>query len=258
LFTGIYLVNFNTRHFFINERTFLPASLFIVFSGYIVSNQVLSPVYPSTLLIIIAIDRIVGSYRKTGVAFNFFDASLYIGIASLLYINSIWFWVLVIIGMAIFRTFSFREFLIAILGLLLPFIVLFSYYYLTGRDIQGLGKSLILGVTGESPSYYWSPVFIALSSLNAVILIISLIHLAGVFNTKKVRSRKIFSLFIWMFILTISLYFAIPSSSVEMMTLLLVPLVYFLTHYLVMIRNKKIANIVFAILLLSVLFIQVL
>lgn len=257
LIIGIYLVNFNTRLFFINERTFLPASLFVIFSGYIASNQVLNPVLPATFLLLVATDRIIGSYRKSGVAFNYFDASLLIGIASLIYINTIWFWLLVIIGMALLRSINLRELFISILGLILPFIILYSFYYLTGRDITSLNEQLISAIVYESPGFYWSPVFIALSALNSIIVFISLLHLWSMFNTKKVRSRKIFALLIWLLFLTIGVYILVPSVSIEMMTICLVPLVYILTHYLVVLRNKKIANILFAILLLSVLFSQI-
>lgn len=256
LVISVYLVNFNTRLFFINERTFLPASLYVILSGFMKSMQVLNPVLPASLLLLIAIDRLLVSYRKPGVAYNLFDASLFIGIAALIYTNIIWFYIVIVSGIIIFRSFNLRELMISIFGLLLPFIILYAVYYLTGRDLMMLNDFFIESIITEVSDYYWSPELIVVSALNALIFILALLKLSGVFNTKKIRSRKIFSLLTWVLVVSIAAYFAVPSVSVEMMYVFLVPLVYFLTHYLVVMRNKKIANYVFAIILFSVVFIQ--
>ena len=257
LVTATYLVNFNTRLFFINERTFLPASFYVLLSGYITSNQVLNPVLPASLLLLVAIDRLTASYRKQGIAYNLFDASMLIGIAALIYTNIIWYYIIIIIGISLFRSFNFREFLISIFGLITPFIILYTFYYLTGRDIAWLNHSLIESLFSDMPEYYWSPEFIIISFINLLIFIVALLHLWSIFNAKKVRSRKIFSLLTWMVFLTVLVYFTVPAASVGLMYILLIPIVYVLTHYLVMIKNKKIANYIFAIIFLSILFIQV-
>ncbi|MGM0464551.1 MAG: hypothetical protein ACQEQW_07820 [Bacteroidota bacterium] len=253
---SIYLVNFNTRLFFINERTFLPASLYVLMSGYITTNQVLNPVLPASLLLLLSFDRLIVSYRKPGIAYNLFDASLLTGVAALLYTNMIWFFLLIIIGISIFRSFNLREIFIALSGLLTPVVILYSVYYLTGRDILWLNSFFIDSIITDVADYYWSPEFIIISAVNLLIFLVSLLHLWSIFNTKKVRSRKIFSLFTWMLLLTAGIYFLIPSTSVELMYIFIIPLVYILTHHLVMIKNKKIANYIFAIIFLSVLFMQ--
>ncbi len=257
LATAIYLVNFNTRLFFINERTFLPASFYVLLSGYITSNQVLNPVLPASLMLLVSIDRLIVSYRKPGIAYNLFDASMLIGMAALVYTNIIWYYILIIIGINLFRSFNLRELLISLFGLITPFIILYSFYYLTGRDIAWLNQSLIESLFRDVPEFYWSPEFIIISFINLLIFIVALLHMWSIFNVKKVRSRKIFSLLTWMVLLTVLIYFLVPAASVGLMYILLIPIVYVLTHYLVMIKNKKIANYVFATIFLSILFIQV-
>ncbi|MDT8401613.1 MAG: DUF6427 family protein [Bacteroidales bacterium] len=254
---AIYLVNFNTRLFFINERTFLPASLYVILTGYMTGNQVLNPVLPASLLLLFSIDRLIVSYRKPGIAYSLFDASMIIGIAVLFYTNIIWFYVLIIIGMSLFRSFHIRELLISFFGLLTPIIILYAFYYLAGRDIAWLNNLIVESLFRDVPEASWSPAFIIVSSVNLLIFLVALFHMWSIFNTKKVRSRKIFSLLTWMVVLTVLIYFLAPAATVILMYVLLIPLVYILTHYLVTMRNKKIANYVFAIIFLSVLFLQV-
>ena len=175
-----------------------------------------------------SLDRLIVSYRKPGIAYNLFDASMIIGIAALIYTNIIWFYLLIIIGMGLFRSFNIGELLISLSGLLTPFVILYAFYYFTGRDILWLNTFFLESILTEIPAYYWSPEFIIISSLNLLIFLISLFHLWSIFNTKKVRSRKIFILFIWMIMLTLLIYFAVPAASVELMYVFLVPGVFIL------------------------------
>jgi len=257
MLTAIYLVNFNTRLFFINERTFLPASVYVLLSGFIVSNQVLNPVLPAALLLLVSIDRLIVSYRKPGIAYNLFDASMLIGIASLIYTNIIWYYFLIIIGISLFRAFNVRELLISLAGLLTPVVIMYTYYYLAGRDIVALNKLLVDSLFSEAAGFSWSLEVMIVLAVNLLIVLLAILHLWSIFNTKKVRSRKIFSLLNWMALTTILVFFLVPSASVGLLYVLLIPLSFILTHYLVMMRNKKIANFVFAIIFLSVLFLQI-
>jgi len=249
---SVYMVGFNTKLFFINERTFLPASLYILLSGYLPGLQVYNPVVPAALFLLIAVDRVMASYRKPGVAYNFFDAALLIGIGSLFYFNVIWFYFIVIIGILLIRTINMKEITISLIGLITPYLVLYAYYYITGIDINLLNKLIFSNITTIVPEYYWSPLLITLSILNSLILIIAFFHLLRGFNKKKVRSRKTFSILFWILFIASGVYLLVPTVSIEMMYIFLVPLVYIVTHFLIFLRNKKIANVIFAIILLSV------
>ena len=103
------LVNFNTTSFFINERTYLPALIYILLGGLFPEYQSLNPVIPASLFLMLAVVRIIDGYRKPGIANNFFDAGILISTGSLFYASLIWFGVLVIIGIVLIRTVSISE-----------------------------------------------------------------------------------------------------------------------------------------------------
>ena len=254
--TSALLVNFNTRLFFINERTFLPASLFVLMSGLFPSLQVFNPVLPSVILLLFAVERVIGSYRRQGIAYNFFDASLLIGVASFLWFNSIWFFIVVVAGIALLRTGGLREFFLALSGLITPYILAAAIYYLSEGSVVSLMDVITQNVKAVSAPYTWSPIGIVITSVNGLILVISLVYLVTVFNTKKVKSRKTFSILIWVLVMAIATFVTLPSVSVEIYYVILFPTVYFLTHFMVFRRNKKTANILLAVLLLSVLLMQ--
>ena len=81
-------------------------------------------------------------------------------------------------------------------------------------------------------------------------------NLWSVFNTKKVRSRKTFSILLWMMIVAVAIYIFVPSASVDVFYIFLLPVTYFLAHYMAYRGNKKMANMMFAIIFISVLILQ--
>ena len=258
LLIAFYLSNFNTRLFFITERTLLPSSFYVILSGFFVNLQTLNPILPATLLLFIALDRVVDSYRKSGIAYNYFDASLMLGIGSMFYFNIIWFFPVIIIGVLLIRTFNFREIFLALFGLIAPYLVAVAVYYITGNDLSLLRDQLVNNVLYTSSDYVWSTQVIISLSICALLIVISLVHLFGLYNTKKIKTRKVFSILIWLFVIGVGIYFIIPGSSEEMIYVVLIPVVYLFSHFIVFTRNKKIANIVFAIVFISVVVIQIL
>jgi hypothetical protein len=249
---SILIVSFNTSQFFINERTFLPGLIYVLITGLFPGQQLLNPVLPSSVFLMIAIRRIVDAYKISGTAYNFFDASLLIGTGALFYANLIWFALLVIIGIAILRTDNGKEFIISIIGLLTPFLITAGIYYATGKDIlllpQVLYKNLFLPA-GEST---FSTLIIIGLVLLGIMFLISLFYLLSVMNIKKIKSRKIFIELIWAIIISVAVYFAVPSASFELIWIAGIPVSYIMAHYFIFSRKKLIPEILFAMLLILV------
>jgi hypothetical protein len=258
LLMAFMLVSFNTTEFFINERTFLPSIVYVLLTGVFPSCQELNPVLPAALLLMIAMRRIMDAYRKNGTAYNFFDASLLIGIGSLLYANLIWFGILSIIGIALLRTGNVKEILLAILGLITPPAITAGIYYVTGRDMMNLVNIARENLFGEAGSYYFSRVTVSGLVVIGLISLISIFYLLTVMNGKKIKSRKTFSLLIWSFLISVVVYFVIAGVSVEMIYISAIPLSYFLTHYFVFIKKKIVPEIFFTALIIVIAVIQVL
>jgi hypothetical protein len=126
-----------------------------------------------------------------------------------------------------------------------------------GKNVGDLMKAL-----GENlfsrPTYYPFPVLTIVALVFCGILIfISLIKLFQQMNTKKIKSRKTFSLMIWTFIISLIVYFALPSASIEIVWLTSIPVSYFLTHYFVFVKKKLLPEILFTLLFVFILLIQI-
>jgi hypothetical protein len=250
------VINFNTTIFFINERTFLPGLLYVLFGGFFPDHQLMNPVIPASLFLMFAFMRIMDGYHKNGTAFNYFDAGLLISTGSLFYANLIWFGALVIIGIALLRTGNLKEIFISILGLLTPYIITFSLYYVLGKDIRTLVKLLGDNLFTKSIYYPFPGLTIAALIFCGALIIVSIAHLIRHMGTKKIKSRKTFSLMIWTFLISLIVYFALPSASVEIIWLISIPTSYFLTHYFIIVKKKVIPEILFSLIFLFIVLIQ--
>jgi hypothetical protein len=243
LLMSFLLVNLNTSLFFINERTFLPAVIYILLSGLFPQQQVLNPALPAAIFLILAIRRIMDSYRVSGTAYNFFDAGILIATGSLFYANLIWFGLLAIIGIALIRAWNFKEIAISFLGLATPFILTFGIYYVFGKELGTFVSILKYNLFGKISGFIFSRITVIVLIFSGLTVMISLGHLFSVMNTKKIKSRNTFYLLLWVFIISITIFFALSSVSVEILWITGIPVSYILTHYLIFAKNKLIPEI---------------
>ncbi len=246
------LIRFNISEFFINHRTFFPGIMFVLLYSIFPGAMVYNAALPATILILAALWRMVASYRQSGVAYNFFDAALLISTASLFYANAIWFLLLVFVGLLLLRSPDLREITIAIAGALLPYAFLYAIWYLTNRDIIDLNVLIINNLFEEAPAFVWSRTAVILM----VILIFNLI--AGLYSvmtdmpTKKVKSRKTFFMILWLLAISVAVYFAVPSASVEIMAIAAIPSAFVISNYYVFARKLLIPEIMFSLLIVMI------
>ena len=251
------LVNFNTTVFFLGERTFFPAIIFVMFSALLPSLQLMNPVLPSALLLTLALKRIMGSYRKPGTAFNFFDAALLISTGSLFYANLVWFGLLVFIGIALLRTGNVVEIFTSIIGILTPYILVFGIYYVLGRDTGELVTDIGENLFADSHEAVISRVEIVALILSGLMILVSTVFMMQHINSMKIKSRKTFYLLLWAIGISIVLYFAIPSASAELLWIVAISASYILANYYINIKKRTIPEIFFTGFLLLVISIQV-
>lgn len=241
----IIIVRFNTTLFFIPRRTYLPALFFIVFYSVFPGEMVLNPSLPAALFIIVGLWRMMAAYRMNGIAYNLFDAALIVSFAGMFYASALWFVVLVIIGLLTLRSPDLREISITLFGALLPWVVLYAVWYLTGKDLSDLTEIIGNNLFEEAAPVYWSRTLIILLIVIALWVLQALGTLLSELPSKKIRSRKIFTLLLWMLVICVAVYLLVPSVSVEITALASIPLTYIMSNYCAFTRRIATAEIFF-------------
>jgi len=243
LLIALLLVNFNTSAFFISERNFLPALIFILLSCYLPQYQILNPVLPAAPFLILGIRKIIESYKVQSTAFSLFDAGMLISIGSLFYASLIWFGLLLIIGIAILRTGSIKEVIISVLGLAAPLFIVYGFFYVTGKDMDSMLSAVTYNLFTKDGSVIIKVLNLVILIISGVIVLISVAQLLSAINSKKIKSRKTFILLLWTFLIIAGVYLLSVPVSAEIYCLAVIPPSYFLTHYFVFSRRRLLPEI---------------
>lgn len=233
---GFLLVRLNTKFIFIIERTYLPAVIFVMAGCFIKDLQSLNPVIISNIFLIIALEKIIDSYRINKIYFKFFDAGFLLGIGTLFYLNVGFFLIIIWISLLILRTINWREWVLPVFGFITPALLTAAIYYLLYGDLSlfiNIIRENLLAINFTITRFHFYFLgFIALITVFASFQIIRDLM------RKKIRSRKIFKIFFWAFILTLIVFFAVPWASYEMIVFGFVPLSFLFTNYFLNIRIK--------------------
>jgi hypothetical protein len=252
------LVGFNTSVIFISERTFLPAVVYVLLSALFPAFQVLNPVLPASVFLVLAAGKIMKTYRLQGIAYDLFDAGFLISTGCLFYANFIWFGSLLVIGIILIRPAGLKEILIALTGMATPFALTSGFYYLLDKGPETVFLILERSITGDIPDHTVGGFSIVVLILLGLFILFSIMHLLPVLNTGKISSRKTFYLLFWILFITGMNFIFSPSVSVDIIWMAGIPLSYFLAHFLIFFRRKVIAEISFALFFFLVFMIQIL
>lgn len=243
LVVAVIMVRFNTAIFFIPRRTIFPALMYVLLFSVFPGEMVLNPALPAAILIMAGLWRIITAYRTSGMTFNFFDAALLISAGGMFYAGSVWFIILVLIGALILRSPDFRELTVAIAGAILPWLILYAVWYLTGGSIKNLTEIIRHNLFDETLHIYLSRTMVILLGVTGIIFIPSLFSVVSEMTTMKIRSRKTFELLFWMIIISVACYIFVPAASVEMNAIAAIPVAFIMSGYFTFTRRTTTVEI---------------
>lgn len=246
----------NGSYSFIRVRTFLPSNLFIIIISGLVALHGLHPVYFGALFLLLAINRIFGAYGTGQANSNAFDAGLYIGLGSLFYFNLVFFFPIVWVGFTLIRKNpEWRNFILPLLGIFIPWLYTFSYYFFTD-SLPEFGASIVQNVMTPIhlldiplPVKIYFGLLIFLTLLGSFFLIVKM-------DEKKVSSRKYFQIFFGVFVISLLVLLLIPSASQEMLIIMAIPLSFLFSNYLIFMRMQFWGNLFVYLLIGTVIYMQ--
>lgn len=246
----------NERFSFIRIRTKLPPILFILVASGLTELHTLHPIFPAAIFLLLAIYNLFSTFEEVKPFSKIFNAGFLFGIGTLFYFNLIILLPVFIFGVFILsRKISWHSFLILTVGFLLPFFFTFSYAVLSNRTLE------ILKVFEENiitPVNHFQTNF-ALHGFVTVLLLLTLtgsLMLLKQYDSKKVSSRKYFTIFFIIFVFGILSFAFIPATSQEMLIIIAIPVTYLVSNLFVFMKNRFWSEFLFILLLGIVIFMQ--
>jgi len=195
LIISVFLVFFVSRIFnandFYNKENAVPSVVMAIMIGAWSGFHFFSPIYISLFFLLLAFDRMLNVYHQKTIIRELFDTSFLIGLAALFYYPIVLFVLTIYAYLIIARSFSFRETIIPLIGLLTPFYFLAGAFYLfditpvfVDINTSGVFTTLIYE-SGLTQRFYLV--------ITVLLIILSLFHIFKILNRAKVRvqlSRK--------------------------------------------------------------------
>lgn len=243
LLQAFLLVRMNTRFIFINNRTYLPALFYILLTASVPALQRLNPVIFSGFFLILALDQIFDSYKVNRLAYEFFTASIFMGIATLFYPYMLYFSFILWVSLATLKPFRWREWMFTILGYLVPFYFAFSYFYVFFNQPKRLWDDFSSVLLNNFPSVHYSIPIIVFACFILFLMALASQYMMKTYGSKKILPRKAFAIFLWLFILSVVIYLLNKNVSAEILYIAAIPVSFLMAHYFALIKSEFWGNI---------------
>ena len=248
----------NDRYSFIRIRSKLPSTLFVIVMGGFVGMQTLHPIYFGAIFVLLAIYRLFGMFEKAKPYSAVFDVGFLLGISALFCVNLILLLPAFIISVAVLsRETKWREFVIIIIGFVLPFVFAVSYTFLTDTlplTVETYVQNIITPVNHFKGNY----VLHAYLGVMLLFALMSSLDVLKQYDKKKISSRKYFTAFFWIFICSMVGFVFVPATSQEILVIAAIPLTFLIANFFVFMKKKFWSELLFAVLVICMVFIQLL
>ncbi len=257
LFLAFLIQILNTQFAFIRIRTMLPAPLFVIIIGGLTEMHTLHPVYFAAIFLLVAIYRLFSAFDILKPYSAAFDSGFFLGIAALFYFDILILFPAFLIGTAILsREKQWRIFVVNILGVLLPLIFALGYAVLTEQFLELL-KTFEQNIV-SSNNYFKLNLYLQIF-LGFLVILFALgsVKIIQQYDTKKVSSRKYFTVFFLIFIFSLIGFIFIPPVSQEILVILSIPICYLLANYFVFLKSRFWGEFLISLLIGIVIFMQI-
>lgn len=249
---GFYMLAINTRHIIVKQRSsYVPLMLVLVASA-LATAQRLNPAVLAAVMLLRAFDHLLTIYPSSKPLDAIFRAGLNIGLASLFYAPAAAFALLLLIGLLSMRPFVMREWIAAIVGLLLPMGGHTLVLFLTDHPMSDAWNRLIINLNAPAAIAYPNmPTLIAMGVGLGLPTIVALLFTIRRAPMLKINVKKALSIHIWMLLISIVCFAIIPNASFEMLYVIALPLTLPLANLFVNIRSAFWGNLLLAMMLIG-------
>jgi hypothetical protein len=233
----------------LKKKSFVPALIFLMLMSSGKSMLCLQPAIPAILFLLVALHKLMLTYRKELDLSDFFDASFFISLASLFYFPSFLFFPLVWVALIVIRPFIWREWIVTFFGFALPYIFVFVWYYYFGKVNVLLQDKIFFPEDFEFVlPYKWPNSFLFYTLILSFFLVVSVIYFFIKIPVNTIFTRNLSVIFIWLLILSFLVYLMAPYSTINYLSFISIPISFYLTNLFLEIKKTWINELFFLLL----------
>jgi hypothetical protein len=257
LFTAFLIQQVSSRFALINARTKLPIAVYIIFIGGFTTLHTLHPVYFASIFLLLGINSLFSIFNNPKPQTDIFNAGLFIAIGTLFYFNLIVILPAFLIAISVLRRErKWREFLILIVGFVIPSLFALSYAFVTDQlnDVFiTFQKNIITPVNYFKNNFPLQGYIILLVFLT----IIGSVKIIQQYDSMKVSTRKYYLVLFIIFIFSMISFVFVPAASLEMLVISVLPVTFLVSNLFTSIHSGFWRELLFTLLIVFAIFMQV-
>lgn len=237
-FFTIILINCRAHH----ENTYLPGLIFGILAFFSFDIISLSSELLASTMLLFALNNLFKEIEfKIQRDEIVLSLGLYVGLASLFVFSYAVYLPGVIIILAIFTRLSIRKMFLVIFGFMLPHGFLMMIYYMKGSYPSLIENFYLANLHWQDESSMNTSSILVLCIVPAFFLLLSFFMLGREARLTKYQSQLSQIMFLWILLAVVEVVIS-PSLKPHQLITCLPPVSYFISHYILLIRRKRLAE----------------
>jgi hypothetical protein len=241
------------QHQLLNKKSWLPALLFVVLGSCTPELLQLTPELLALLLLLPVMYLLLQTYRMEKAYGHAFNIGVLIALASLIHLPSIVFLVFALVALTIFRPFIWREWLILLFGLLIPYIYVSAWFFWKDQLSAFYQNQLIEPILQRDFFLKLPAIDYALTLVLGILLLAATGRFITGSGTATLKTRKGISMMIWFLVIALPAVLLAQHFGVMVFLFTLPPLAFLIANYFLQAQRIWLAELLFALLLLGIL-----
>jgi hypothetical protein len=249
-----YLINhLITELEILDTKTFFPAFIYIVIMSGFYSIQNIHPIIFSNLFLVLALIKVMSTHRKDYALADFFAAGILISIATLFYVPSFIFFPFIWVSLIIIRPFIWREWIVSLIGFVIPYLYVFMAYYWQGTTDYLWYDKIFYPISIKTTISEFNYLQLFILAIFVLLVILSGFRTLGGIVQSNTRAKNNIWLIHWFFLLGALSIVVSPNLSVKYFTVLAIPLTVYFANYFLSAKRKNATETFFTFFLLLLL-----
>lgn len=203
---GIILTLLLANHDLAPRNNALPAILYMIFISWNPAMLTLHPALITNAFLLLFLFMFLKIYEQPDAFKEVFSACFTLSLACLIDTPVIILLFLVWFGFMIYRVFTWREWIISIIGFSLPFLYVGFYYFWTDRLMVFIGKIAQFFKQLHYLDYHVDPVTLIILIIMGLLVFSAILRVYGIIQEKVISIRKKFLFMIWFFLLAVLIF----------------------------------------------------
>jgi Family of unknown function (DUF6427) len=234
-----------------NENTYLPALIFGLLAFFSFDMLSLSPELLASTVLLFALNNLFKEIefkvQRDEIVLNI---GVYLGIASLFVFSYFVFLIGTLILLLLFTRFTVRKALLLVFGFVLPHALLITFYFFWDNHVFLFQHFYAPNLTLSTLTFVGLKSILILGSVPIAYFFFSLFMLNREAHFTKYQSQLLQVMFLWLIIALVEVVITRERTPHSFYTFI-PPLAYFISHYLLLIRRKRIAEIMLWVLIIG-------